>query len=455
MAPQLDQCSLHPGTRAKRVWIAIAVLVVVVVLVLAALLARRASQRNSSDGDTALLLQITQYGNADGSARTDPIVRGAYLARAGDCVACHTAQSGKPFAGGLGLNTPFGVIMSSNITPDRQYGIGDWTAAQFLRALKEGVAPHGKLLYPAMPYNLYARVTDKDLLDIFAYLKTVPAVAEAPPKNRLPFPFNIRQLMFGWNLLFFDPSPFKPNPSQSIEWNRGAYLVDGLGHCTACHSGKNFLGGDTDYLQGYDLEGWHAPEITGNRYVGIGNWSEADVMAYLQTGGNRFSVAAGSMGEAVANSTQYLTAADLKSIAVYLRSLPGSKLAAPQSVASTERIMALGRDLYLNNCNACHKTNGEGVDAMVPSLVNNPGVQAPGANNVIRTILIGGRGAATASNPTSAQMPAFAWKLSDTDVAAIATYIRNSGGNAADAVDVKQVQALRAKLGADRPLEIR
>jgi mono/diheme cytochrome c family protein len=367
MARQTAQRSPHSGARVKRAWIVIAVLAV---LVLAGLLAWRASQRNSGVGDAALLQQIAQYGHADGSAQTDPVRRGAYLARAGDCVACHTAQGGQPFAGGLGLNTPFGVIVTSNITPDKQYGIGDWTDEQFLRAVKEGVAPHGKLLYPAMPYNLYARVTDKDLLDIFAYLKTVPAVPEAPRSNQLPFPFNIRQMMFGWNLLFFNPSPFKPDPAQSVEWNRGAYLVAGLGHCTACHSGKNFLGGDTNYLLGYDLEGWHAPEISGNRYLGVGNWSEADMVAYLHTGGNRFSVAAGSMGEAVTNSTQYMTVADLHAVATYVKSLPGSGRSAPAALAESDATMALGRTLYRNNCTACHKTNGEGVDAMVPSPIS-------------------------------------------------------------------------------------
>jgi mono/diheme cytochrome c family protein len=434
--------------RGRRLWTALIVLVLLAFIVLGGLNAWRNSQRNAEPADSDLLRNVLHFGDENGSAASDPVKRGLYLARAGDCIACHTAQGGKPFAGGLGLNTPFGVIVSSNITPDPQYGIGNWTDAQFLAAVKRGVAPNHKLLYPAMPYNLYARVSDRDLLDILAYLKTVPPVAEAPPANQLPFPFNIRLMMFGWNLLFFNPTPFHPDPAQSVEWNRGAYLVDGLGHCTACHSGKNALGGDTDYLQGYDLEGWHAPEITGNRYVGIGTWSDEDFVAYLQTGGNRFSVAAGSMGEAVSNSTQYLSTADLKAIGVYLKSLPGSGRSAPQPVVDTDPAMKLGGALYRTNCIACHKSNGDGVDAMVPSLANNPGVRAPGANNVLRTILVGGRGAATASNPTSAQMPAFAWKLSDADIAAVATFIRNSWGNAAPAVDAAQVGSLRASLKA-------
>ncbi len=448
MARTPDTSTPRGGSRGRRIVTLLIALVVLALIVLGGLLAWRSSQRHAQPADSDLLQRVLHYGDENGSAATDPVKRGMYLARAGDCIACHTAQGGKPFAGGLGLNTPFGVIVSSNITPDPQYGIGNWTDAQFLAAVKEGVAPHHKLLYPAMPYNLYARVSDRDLLDILAYLKTVPAVAEAPPANQLPFPFNIRLMMFGWNLLFFNPTPFHPNPSQSVEWNRGAYLVDGLGHCTACHSGKNALGGDTDYLQGYDLEGWHAPEITGNRYVGIGTWSDDDFVAYLKTGGNRFSVAAGSMGEAVSNSTQYLSAADLKAIGLYLKSLPGSGRAAPQAIADSDPAMKLGSDLYRTNCIACHKSNGDGVDAMVPSLANNPGVRAPGANNVLRTILVGGRGAATSSNPTSAQMPAFAWKLSDADVAAIATFIRNSWGNAAPAVDATQVGSLRKSLKA-------
>jgi mono/diheme cytochrome c family protein len=442
------------ATRTSTRWTyAIAVLVLLGLLVLVALVGWRSMQRHGDTGDSALLGKITQYGVSADAANADPVQRGLYLARAGDCIACHTAKGGKPFAGGLELNTPFGVIVASNITPDKQYGIGNWTDEQFLRAVKEGVAPHGKLLYPAMPYNLYSRVTDKDLLDVLAYLKTVPAVNEPVEANRLPFPFNIRQMMFGWNLMFFNPTPFKPDPKQSVEWNRGAYLVDGLGHCTACHSGKNFLGGDTDYLQGYDLEGWHAPEITGNTYLGLGKWSVEDVMAYLHSGGNRFSVAAGSMGEAVTNSTQYMSDDDTKAIATYLKSLPGSGKTAPAAIDAQQSPMALGKDLYLSNCAACHKANGEGVDSMVPSLASNPGVQAPGANNVIRTILVGGRGAATVANPTSAEMPAFAWKLSDDEVAAVATYVRNDWGNAAAAVKADDVAKLRTDLKAGAQLQ--
>ena len=429
------------------------VVVLLAILALAALLVWRNAQRHGgvkTPESVAALQRITRYGAAGGAAEADPVKRGEYLAKAGDCIACHTAQGGQPFAGGLELKTPFGVIVASNITPDKRYGIGAWRDADFLRAVKEGVGPHGKRLYPAMPYNLYARVTDKDVLDILAYLRTVPAVHQPVAENRLPFPFNIRQMMFGWNLLFFNPTPFVPDPKQSVEWNRGKYLVDGLGHCTACHSGKNFLGGDTDYLLGYDLEGWHAPEITGNDYTGIGAWSVDDVKAYLHGGGNRIGVAAGSMAEVVTNSTQHFTDADLKAVAVYLKSIPGSGTRRPMPLGEQGTQMMLGRDVYLNNCAACHKSDGHGVEAMVPSLADNPSIQAAGAQDAIRTILMGGRGAPTASNPTSAQMPAFAWKLSDEEVGAVTTYIRNTWGNAAPAVKARDVETIRTTLGADQ-----
>jgi len=432
---------------ARKRWFILIALLVLALIVLLALMQWRSMQHNSSAGDAVLLEKITRYDQSHGVS-SDTVQRGMYLAQAADCIACHTNTGGKPFAGGLPMGTPFGVITSSNVTPDKTYGIGNWSAEEFIRATKQGVAPHGKLLYPAMPYNLYATVSDRDILDIFSYLKTIPAVAEPAPANQLPFPFNIRQLMFGWNLLFFNPSPFKPDPSKSVEWNRGAYLVDGLGHCAACHSGKNLLGGNRDYLLGNDLEGWHAPELSGSHYLGLGSWSTQDIVDYLQAGGNKITVAAGSMGEVVSNSTQYMTADDLKAIAVYLQSLPGSGKAAPAALAATDETMVLGHQLYQVNCAACHASNGQGVNAMVPSLANSPGVQASGANNVIRTVLVGGRGAATHSNPTSAQMPAFAWKLSDTDAAAIATYIRNVWGNAAPAVSAKDVAGIRAKLNA-------
>ena len=391
---------------------------------------------------------------AAASADSDAIKRGLYLARAGDCIACHTAEGGKPFAGGLPLQTPFGKIVASNITPDRQTGIGTWTDAEFIRAVKEGRGKHGEFLYPAMPYTAYAKVSDQDLRDIKAYLDTVPAVNNKVDANQLPFPFNIRMLMFGWNLLFFHNAPFRNDDRQSVEWNRGAYLVEGLGHCASCHTAKNFLGGDEAALQGGSLQGWYAPEITGNPYTGLGNWSVQDIVEYLHTGGNSRSVASGPMAEAVTNSLQHLSPADLQAVAVYLKSFPGSDRTAPAALAASDSTMTLGHSLFMANCAACHRSSGQGVTGMVSSLAQSAGVQAPDPTNMLRTILIGSRGAVTQSNPTGAAMPNFSWKLTDGDIAAISTYVRNSWGNAAAPVSADDVKKARSSLGAQSALGV-
>lgn len=390
--------------------------------------------------------------NADGDA--DSAERGLYLARAGDCIACHTAEGGKPFAGGLPLQTPFGKIVASNITPDKDTGIGTWSDAEFIRAVKEGRGKHGEHLYPAMPYTAYAKVSDQDVRDIKAYLDTVPPVHNKVEANQLPFPFNIRMLMFGWNLLFFDKTPFKNNDKQSVEWNRGAYLVQGLGHCASCHTAKNFLGGDEAALQGGSLQGWYAPEITSNPYTGLGNWSTEDIVEYLHTGGNARSVASGPMAEAVSNSLQHLSTADLHAVGVYLKSFPGSDRKAPAALDASDATMTLGHSLFMANCAACHRSSGQGVTGMVSSLADSAGVRAPDPANMLRTILIGSRGAVTQSNPSGAAMPNFSWKLTDADIAAVSTYVRNSWGNAAAPTSADDVKKVRGSLGAQSAIGV-
>ena len=232
--------------------------------------------------------------------RDTAIARGRYIAEAGDCVACHTVpHSGQPFAGGLALATPFGKLVASNITQDARTGIGGWTEEEFTRAVRLGKGKHGQNLYSAMPYPAYNKVSDADMHDLWLYMQTIKPVDKPVESNQLPFPFNIRTLMWGWNLLFFDKKPFQPDSKQSTEWNRGAYLVEGLAHCAACHTAKNFLGGDSSKkLQGGTLQGWFAPEITGDRQHGLGAWSLDDTVAYLKTGANSFTVASGPMAEA-------------------------------------------------------------------------------------------------------------------------------------------------------------
>ena len=377
------------------------------------------------------------------------VTRGRYVAIAGDCAACHTdPHQGKPFAGGYALATPFGTLLASNITSDKGTGIGAWTEAEFTRAVREGKGREGENLYPAMPYNDYVKVSDQDMHDLWAYMQTVPAVDNKVVSNQLPFPFNIRLMMMGWNLLFFDKTPFVPVADATAQINRGAYLVQSLGHCAACHTGKNFLGGDKGgaFLQGGDLAGWHAPEITGNRYVGIGGWSQAQIVQYLKTGSNNIAVASGPMAEAVTNSTQHMTDDDLVAIAAYLQSLPGSSATKPQPVDATDLSMKQGANVYSANCSACHNSDGKGISGIAAGLANNPALQSASPQTLLTTVLQGGRGAVTLDNPTNAAMPSFAWKLSDQQVASLATYIRNTWGNAAPAVKAEEVAQVRKDL---------
>ncbi|MGI4856168.1 MAG: c-type cytochrome [Janthinobacterium lividum] len=379
----------------------------------------------------------------------DAATRGRYIATAADCIACHTApESGKAFAGGYALQTPFGKLIASNITPDKATGIGDWSEAEFTRAVRQGKGRHGEHLYPAMPYSAYVKISDADMHDLWAYMQTVAPVKNTVVSNALSFPFNIRLLMFGWNMLFFDDTPFKADPKQSAEWNRGAYLVQGLEHCEACHTAKNFLGGDRGgkTMQGGALDGWYAPEVTGNAYVGVGSWAVPSLVQYLKTGANDISVAAGPMAEAVSNSTQHLRDADLQAMAVYLKSLPGSTQQKPAVVADDDAQMTLGRHVFEVNCAACHRSSGTGVPGMIPSLANNPSLQSADTTSLVRTVLLGDRAAITEHAPTGAGMPAFSWKLSDEQIAAVLSYTRNHWGNAAAKVTVETVKTARKDL---------
>lgn len=376
------------------------------------------------------------------------VARGRYIAIAGDCVACHTAPGSKEaFAGGYSISTPFGGIFASNITPDKETGIGSWTERDFYRAVRHGKGKEGEHLYPAMPYNAYVKVSDQDMHDLWMYMRSVKPVRYRVPETNLGFPYNIRLAMMGWNLLFFRNSGFESDPDKSAEFNRGAYLVEGLEHCGACHTPKNLLGGDTgDYLQGSNLSEWHAPDLTSNRDVGIGSWSSAQIMDYLKLGSNHVAVASGPMAEAVTNSTQHLSDADLRAIATYLKAQPASATQLPPPQARDSAQMKTGENVYSANCSACHNSDGKGIPNLAASLANNPGLLADDASSIITTVLQGGRGAVTQGNPTSGAMPSFAWKLTDEQVAAVSTYIRNSWGNAATPVKADEVAGKRKLL---------
>jgi len=392
-----------------------------------------------------------------GAADAAAVARGKYIAIAGDCVACHTAPESKnAFAGGYSISTPFGGIFASNITPDKETGIGNWTERDFYRAVRHGKGKEGENLYPAMPYNAYVKVSDRDMHDLWMYMRSVKPVRYAVPETNLGFPYNIRLAMMGWNLLFFKNSGFKADLSRSAEWNRGAYLVEGLEHCGACHTPKNLLGGDRDaWLQGSNLSEWHAPDITANSYTGIGGWSEQQIVDYLKLGSNHVAVASGPMAEAVTNSTQHLSDGDLRAMAVYLKSQPDSGTRKPQPLAADDSNMKMGANVYSANCTACHNSDGKGIPNLATSLAGNPALQAEDASSIISTILQGGRGAVTQGNPTSGAMPAFAWKLSDEQVAAAATYLRNSWGNAASAVKPEEVAGKRKVLNLPEQMPAR
>lgn len=383
-----------------------------------------------------------------GSALQAQIKRGEYVARLSDCTACHTKEGGQPFAGGYQLNTPFGAILSSNITADKETGIGGWTQEQFDRAVRHGVGSHG-YLYAAMPYNAYAKLTDQDLTDLWAYIRTIPAVNNKVVENQLPFPFNQRWTLAGWNLLFFHDQVFQPSAQHSTEINRGAYLVDGPGHCASCHTAKNLLGGDSAaYLQGGALQGWYAPDLTPNPHSGLGNWSKEDIVSYLRSGANRETASSGPMTEAIENSTQYMNDADLHAIASYLQSLPASDSQKPAPVASSATAMLTGKKVFESQCGACHVSDGSGIRQMIPRLAGNAQVNSADPSSLLNVVLNGSQGPFTHANPTAAGMPAFDWKLSDSNIADVMTYIRNSWGNAASPVSADDVSKARAASGA-------
>jgi mono/diheme cytochrome c family protein len=373
------------------------------------------------------------------------VERGRYLATAADCAACHTKQGGAPFAGGVALQTPFGTLVAPNITPDPDAGIGEWTDDEFVAALREGRGRGGVRLYPAMPYPAYTKMTREDALAIRAYLRTIDPAPDKIDPNQLPFPFDIRLDMAVWNELNFTPGELKSDPSQSAEWNRGRYLVDALGHCGTCHTPKTWMGADKNsaYLQGATLQGWFAPNITADPRKGIGGWSIEEVVSFLKTGVNSDAIASDGMSEEVAHSSWFMTDADLKAIAVYLLSLKPTAADNPTPLAASDPRMVAGQAIYKDSCAGCHTDAGTGFPRLFPRLAGSHEVQSDDATSLIRTVVFGSQGAATDAAPTGPAMPSFGWRLNDTQVASVLTYVRNSWGNAAGAISASQVGTVR------------
>jgi mono/diheme cytochrome c family protein len=375
--------------------------------------------------------------------------RGQYLVAAGDCMSCHLRDGGEPLAGGLGLKTPFGVIYSPNITSDKDSGIGNWTADQFYHAMHDGIDDEGKNLYPAFPYPWFRLVSREDSDAILAFLKTTPAVSYTPPKNHLMFPLGFRFMVKGWNLLYLNSHDFKADPTQSPEWNRGAYLVNGLGHCGGCHTPKSALGADKSGrdFQGGTLDNWVAPDLTANDRTGLGAWSIDDVTEYLRTGRNAHAGAGGAMADVITYSTSLMSDADRNAMAIYLKSQVASPTVA--NAPPDPGAMRRGAAIYSDACASCHLEDGVGQPRYFPPLGPNAMLQQADPIGLEHLILAGGRIGTSPTRPSPMTMPSFAWKLTDQEVADVSTFIRNSWGNQAAAVSVSDVRAARKKLNLD------
>ena len=380
---------------------------------------------------------------ADFTSTPQLVERGRYLALAGNCAGCHTTRGGAAYAGGRGIDTPFGTVYASNLTPDDATGLGRWSASAFWRAMHHGRSRDGRLLYPAFPYPSFTRVTRDDSDAIYAYLRSLPPAARPNSPNRLRFPYDTQAALAVWRAVSFKPSSFVADAAKPAEWNRGAYLVEGLGHCIACHGSRNVLGAveETRGLAGGSMpvDDWLAPSLTAPREAGVQDWPVQDVIALLHTGTSLRGSVMGPMAEVVWRSTQHLSPADVAAIAAYLKALPVDA-SAPRAVTARRdaAVMARGGRIYDQRCAYCHGDQGEGAPGAYPALAGNRAVQMASPANLIQAVRHGGFLPATAGNPRPFGMPPFGHVLDDDDVAAVLSYIRGSWGNDADAVSLRQ-----------------
>jgi mono/diheme cytochrome c family protein len=382
-----------------------------------------------------------------GEPTAEDIARGKALTNAGDCASCHTADPAKPFAGGKRIDTPYGGIYSPNLTPDRETGLGAWSDDEFYRALRFGVARDGARYYPAFPYPNFTKLTRQDIWAIRAYLATLTPVKNASRAPELRWPLNYRVLMRGWNWLFFKPGIVMPDQQKSAEWNRGRYLVEGAGHCGACHTPKNMFGADKrgQAYGGGRVTDMFAPRLDGAERGGLKSWSVEDITEYLQSGRNAKSHAGELMSEVVVNSTSKMSEADIRAIAVYLKDLPAGA-PEPKVTPPPPAQMADGEKLYKGACIACHEADGSGAPRIYPPLPGNANLQSADASSTLRIILDGAETVTTPRAPNKGSMPAYAAKMTDQQIADVTNYIRNSWGNAAPLVTAEQVaKARRAK----------
>ncbi|WP_255581247.1 cytochrome c [Caballeronia sp. dw_276] len=391
----------------------------------------------------------------------DPLVtRGAYLAKAGDCVACHSAPKGKPFAGGLPMNTPMGKIYTTNITPDPETGIGKWTEEDFEKALRQGVSKDGHNLYPAMPYPSYTKVRDDDVKALYAYfMKGVAPVNQANRAPDIPFPLNMRWPLKFWNMVFLDKGVYRDKDGKDVAWNRGAYLIQGLGHCGSCHTPRGIAfqekaldesGGA--WLTGGVLDGWFASNLTGEQNVGLGRWSDADLTQFLKTGANAHATAFGSMTDVINHSTQGMNDQDLAAMSTYLKSLqPAGGTNAPAYAYDPKATTALlahpandaGAKVYTAYCMHCHGVDGKAFAPLLAPLAGNPNLLEKDASSLINVTLNGTQDLVIQGIPAAYPMPKYAPVLSDQQIADVLTFIRAGWNNGAPAVAAGDVAKLR------------
>jgi alcohol dehydrogenase (quinone), cytochrome c subunit len=385
---------------------------------------------------------------------------GAYLARAADCVACHSVPDGKPFAGGMKMGTPFGNIFSTNITPDKATGIGSYSLADFDRAVRKGIAKDGHYLYPAMPYPSYAKISDTDLASLYRYfMHDVTPVNQPNRQTEISWPMNMRWPLAAWNALFVQSKPYTADASRTAAWNRGAYLVQGLGHCGACHTPRGVLfeekaldDSDSRFLGGATLDGWTASNLRGEGDAGLGRWNEADIVSFLKNGVNAHASVFGSMIDVYNNSAQFLSDSDQHAIAVYLKSLPAAPAHRDTYVYSDASAKALqrgdihepGASIFRTQCASCHGVDGKGMGERLPALAGNPNVLAHDPSSVVNLVLNGAQRVVRQGMPDTSRMAPFRLQLSDQEVADVVSWIRRAWGNNAAPVSSEDVAKLRA-----------
>jgi len=401
------------------------------------------------------------------ASSAEQVARGRYLARIANCAACHTASGGAPLAGGLPLQTDVGTLYSTNITPEDETGLGRYTLDDFDRAVRQGVARDGKRLYPAMPYTSYAKMTRDDVAALYAWMRSeVKPVRQANRAPDLRWPYSMRWLLVPWNWLNLRDAPVRADAGQDATWRRGAYLVQAVAHCGACHTPRGVLYGEkgTDassrhFLSGATVEGWSATNLTGDTLTGLGAWSKADVVEYLHTGRNAHATSFGPMSTVIATSTQYMSAADLDAVATYLKSIPGARgerqpfRADPATAQRLEqgRFDTAGARQYATFCMPCHHSTGKGFARVFPPLAGNPTVADPNPASLINLLLDGAVTARVDTAPTDYHMPGYGWTLEDQELASVLTFIRSSWGNRAAPVTPEAVSERRRAMGLRGP----